>query len=230
MEKLQLAIKETDIVILAVPVNVIVEILPKILDVVSDTTTVMDVGSTKELICKVVANHVKRKQFVPSHPMAGTENSGPTAALQGLFNQKKVIICDKNQTNIEHLNRVKAIYSTLQSKLIYLSSKDHDRYIAYISHLSHVSSFALANTVLEQEDSTMIVNLAGGGFQSTVRLAKSSPEMWVPIFQQNKEHIIEAVDSYIAHLSTFRENIKSEDTKEIQKFLENGNKIKEIFK
>jgi prephenate dehydrogenase len=208
IEDLSTAAAQSELVILAVPVTAMKAILPSLLDQIPDETTVTDMGSTKEQLSQVVASHPKRKNFVASHPMAGTENSGPQAALPGLFQGKTAVICDSDLSGPIHLDRVKALYQALGMRWVEMTSTEHDMKVAFVSHLSHISSFALANTVLDKErDVKTIFDLAGGGFESTVRLAKSSPDMWAPIFEQNRENILSALDSYITHLYSFREAI-----------------------
>lgn len=219
------ALAQADLVVLAIPVG-IVELLPQILSQIADHTTVMDMGSTKATICQAIANHPRRKNFVPSHPMAGTENSGPEAALSGLFDQKTAVICDRDQCDSVHLKRIEALYATLQMRVVTMSSQDHDLHTAYVSHLSHISSFVLANTVLAQEKNTKtIFDLAGGGFESTVRLAKSSPAMWMPIFEHNRDNVTASLAAYIQHLQAFHQSLTARDTAETVQLMENANQI-----
>jgi len=223
-------LQEVDMVILAVPVDAILKILPEILDLVKSSTTVIDMGSTKELICQAVEGHKHRKQFVPSHPMAGSESSGPSAAVAGLFFKKTAIICDPSQSGEYHLSRAKSLYSALHMKLIFMSPAEHDVHAAYVSHLSHVSAFALANTVLEKRsDLTTLFDFAGGGFVSAVRLAKSSPTMWSPIFEQNCNHVIDALDSYIDHLKLFQKSLVTRKFEETRMLMAKANQIKQAL-
>lgn len=205
IQTLDEALKSSELVILAVPVDVIKKLLPLVLDKIGPAVTVTDVGSTKELICKQIENHPRRHQFVASHPMAGTEYSGPLAAMRGLFSGRTTVICEPELSGAPDLRRIDALYDALGMRKVYMTPAEHDLQTAYISHLSHISSFVLANTVLDKErDVTTIFDLAGGGFESTVRLAKSSPDMWKPIFEQNREHILSAVNAYIEHFEKFR--------------------------
>ncbi|MBF0546952.1 MAG: prephenate dehydrogenase [Candidatus Riflebacteria bacterium] len=205
---LEAAVPSADLIILGLPVDAILETLPRVLELASGNATVTDVGSTKDLICKSVEGHFRRRQFVPAHPMAGTEHSGPSAALQGLFDQRVAVICNRDASDLQHLQRVEKMYSVLGMRLVYMTSMAHDLHVAFVSHLSHISSFVLANTVLDQEKNTAtIFDLASGGFESTVRLAKSSPDMWAPIFRQNLSNVTAALDSYIEHLQDFRESL-----------------------
>ena len=224
------ALQEADLVILSVPVSALGDLLPKILDNIPAKTTIADMGSAKESLCKIVAKHPKRKQFVASHPMAGTENSGPNAALRGLFKNKTAVICDRELSGAQHLKRVEALYETLEMRLVYMSSAEHDLHAAYVSHLSHISSFVLANTVLAKEKNVKtIFDLAGGGFESTVRLAKSSPAMWAPIFEQNHANIAKALESYIEHLKEFHQSLLSNETESLHKLMENANRIRSVL-
>jgi prephenate dehydrogenase len=230
IETLEQAVPQSDLVILAVPVNVICELLPRVLSLLPEHGTVTDMGSTKELICRTVADHRKRPQYVPSHPMAGTENSGPTAALRGLFDGKAAVICDAALSGKEHLARIAKMFDILKMRQIHMTSREHDLHTAYVSHLSHISSFVLANTVLAQEKNVnTIFDLAGGGFESTVRLAKSSPDMWAPIFEQNGDNVVAALESYIEHLQTFRDAMLGKNASETRKLMEDANGIRRVL-
>ncbi len=221
------ALKGADLVVLAIPVNAIIELLPRVLSLADPTSTVTDMGSTKELICRAVEGHPTRRRYVPSHPMSGTENSGPRAFVPGLFERKTAVICEKELSDPAHVERVESMYRTLKMRLVHMSAKEHDLHAAYVSHLSHVISFVLANTVLEkEEDVNTIFDLAGGGFESTVRLAKSSPTMWTPIFEQNRAHVLNALDSYLDHLRAFRDSLKGPSTDENFRLIENANRIR----
>lgn len=228
--KIDASLGRADLVILAVPVNVIVSLLGRVLDLVPTTATVTDMGSTKKNICHAIKNHPKRSQYVASHPMAGTENSGPMAALESLFSGKTAIICDADLSGPEHLEKVEKLYTSLGARLIYMPSVDHDLHVSYASHLSHLSSFALANTVLDKEkDVSRILDLAGGGFESTVRLAKSSPAMWRPILEHNREHVLAALESYIRHLTEFHSSLLDSDFDKIQQLMANANQIRRVL-
>src|SRR5690606_409439 len=183
---LEEAVPGADLVIVSIPVGAIQQSLPTILDLIQDTAVVIDAGSTKSLICEAVKNHPKRKQFVAAHPIAGTENSGPTAAFEGLFKNKMNIICEREKSGEEALITAERVFGILGMRTTFMDSREHDKHAAYVSHLSHVSSFLLGQTVLDiEKDEKNIFTLAGSGFASTVRLAKSSPDMWAPIFVQN---------------------------------------------
>ncbi len=224
------AFAESDVVILAIPVNTIGALLPSILDRVAKNAVVIDTGSTKSMICKSVAQHDRRAQFVAAHPISGTENSGPTAALQGLFDGKTNIICEKEQSSKSSLAVAKNIFDSVGMNTIFMEPDEHDKHVAYVSHLSHVSSFLLGQTVLDiEKDERNIFDLAGSGFASTVRLAKSSPAMWAPIFEQNSEYLSQALLEYIMHLQKFHYHLMKKDTKELVKTLTNANEIRRVL-
>ena len=224
------SLRDTDLVIVAIPVNAMCQILPSILDDVPAHAVVIDAGSTKNLICKAVADHPKRKQFVAAHPIAGTENSGPTAALSGLFNNKTNIICEREKSSEHALAVAAKVFSALGMNTIFMESDEHDKHVAYVSHLSHVSSFLLGQTVLDMEkDERNIFALAGSGFASTVRLAKSSPEMWAPIFDQNLEYLSQALQEYIMHLQRFHYHLMKRDTKELHNIMSKANDIRRVL-
>lgn len=223
-------VSTADLIILAIPVSVLSNLLPGILDSVKKDAVVIDAGSTKSSICKVVANHKNRNQFVAAHPIAGTENSGPTAALSGLFQNKTNIICEKEKSSAQALGLAEKIFSMLGLNTIYMDAVEHDKHVAYVSHLSHVSSFLLGQTVLDIErDEKNIFALAGSGFSSTVRLAKSSPDMWAPIFEQNAENLTQALSEYIMHLQRFQYHLIKRDVKELHKILTEANRIREVL-
>ena len=229
IESLEKAVKDADIVILAIPVDKIVQLLPVVLDHISHSTTVIDVGSTKREITEVVKNHPLRGNFIPSHPMSGTENSGPSAAIEHLFDNKICIICDHELCRPQHLALAEKMYQSLGMPIAYMSSDEQDHTTAFISHLPHATSFALANAVLAIEDRNIIFDLASGGFQSTVRLAKSSPQMWSPIFWQNRDYIYEALEVYIRHLEEFKRSLKKNDHEGLTALIVNANKIRAVL-
>lgn len=227
---LEKAIKVSDLIVIAVPINAIQNILPEILDNIGDNTIVIDMGSTKAGICKKVFNHPRRKQFVATHPIAGTENSGPKAAFAELFLNKVAILCDIEQSEIGAVNKIKKIYQTLWMNLKVMSSEAHDSHIAYVSHLSHITSFALGQTVLKKEkNEEAIFDMAGSGFESTVRLAKSSPDMWTPIFIQNRDNLLNAIDAYQMEISKIRKMIDEKNEDGIHQYLKNTNDIRRIL-
>lgn len=224
------AIEISDLIVIAVPINAIQNVLPEILDKIGDNTIVMDMGSTKAGICRKVLNHPKRKQFVATHPIAGTENSGPKAAFAELFLNKVAILCDVEQSEIDAANKVKKIYQSLWMNVKTMSSEAHDSHIAYVSHLSHITSFALGQAVLKKEkNEEAIFDMAGSGFESTVRLAKSSPDMWTPIFIQNRDNLLKAIDAYQIEISKIRKMIDEKDEKDIHQYLKNTNDIRRIL-
>jgi prephenate dehydrogenase len=204
-------------------------LLPKILKKIT-TQTVIDVGSTKADIIEVIKNHPKRNQFVASHPMWGTEHSGPSAAQKVAFKGKAVVICNREENNVASLKTAKNIYSKLGMHIIYMSAAEHDIHTAYISHISHITSFALANTVLQKEkDTSTIFELASGGFESTVRLAKSNAAMWVPIFLQNKKNILDVLMELEVQIAEFKKHIIHKNKKGLTDLIMNANKIKKIL-
>jgi len=224
-------IQDADLVILSVPVDVALVLLPEILDDVSEKTLVLDVGSTKSPICEIVAKHRNRCNFLATHPIAGTEFSGPKAAVTNLFEGKTIIVCEIEKTAYKKQEVAFDFFRNLNMRIRYMEPKSHDKHIAYVSHLSHISSFMLGKTVIEKEkDEKDIFDMAGSGFESTVRLAKSSPSMWTPIFKQNKKQIIKSLEEYIANLSTFKSMLESDDYEAIFNEMKNTNRIKEILK
>ena len=221
---------KADIVIVSIPVDATVEVLPKVLDRVSDDTLVMESGSTKVAICSSVANHPKRRNFLATHPIAGTEFSGPKAAIEGLFKGKTNIICEVEKTAFKLQERALIIFKIMGMRIRYMNPEAHDKHIAYVSHLSHISSFMLGKTVIEKEKNERdIFDLAGSGFASTVRLAKSSPNMWTPIFKQNKTNVVETLEEYIQNLTAFKDFLKRDDFEEIYNEMKNTNHIKDIL-
>lgn len=220
-----------DWIILSIPVNAINKLLPAILDQVSEHQVVIDFGSTKGSICKTADHHPARSNFIAAHPIAGTEYSGPEAAFPRLFENKLMIICDSEKSNPQALKTFTKLCQQLSMHIEWMPAPGHDRHLAYISHLSHVTSYALSNAVLEKEkDGDVILELAGSGFASTVRLAKSSPDMWVPIFLDNKKEVLEAVDNYSTQIKKFKELLEADDYEGLTEFLNKGREIKRIIK
>lgn len=227
---LQNGIQHSDVIIIAVPVDAARKLLPEILDLISENQTVMDVGSTKSGIVKAVRNHPKRSRFVAFHPMWGTENSGPKSAVSESFSGKAGVICNKQESAADALKCVETIVENLDMHLIYMNAEDHDVHTAYISHISHITSYALANTVLEKErEEDTIFQLASSGFSSTVRLAKSHPEMWVPIFKQNKENVLDVLNEHISQLRKFKSALEKENYEYLGELISNANKIRDIL-
>ena len=219
-----------DWVIVSVPVDAALTVVPKVLDHIGDETVVFEVGSTKRLICEAVAEHPKRRNYIATHPIAGTEFSGPSAAILGLFEDKANIICEVEKTAFKLQEKALDLFRKLGMRIRYMDPKSHDKHIAYVSHLSHISSFMLGKTVIEKEkDERDIFDMAGSGFESTVRLAKSSPEMWTPIFKHNKKQVVKSLDEYINNLSKFRELLENEDYEKVFEEMQSVNKIKEIL-
>ncbi|MFD2570145.1 prephenate dehydrogenase [Spirosoma soli] len=224
------AVAQSNLVVLATPVNVIIDLLPLVLDLVPQGATVLDLGSTKELICAVADQHTKRAQFVAAHPMAGTENSGPGAAFRELLPGKNLIICDREKSNPESVTLAESLFRDIGMKLFYMTPQEHDLHLAYVSHLSHISAFALGLTVLEKEkDEQAIFDMASTGFGSTVRLAKSSPQMWAPIFDQNRVNVSDALAAYIEFLQQFKQVIDNQDIKTSLDFMQRANVIRRVL-
>ncbi len=226
---LEEGVKHTDLVIIAIPVDKTLEVLPDVLDRIESGTTVTDMGSTKRLLVETVARHKRRKNFVPAHPMSGTENSGPSAALEDLFRGKIAIICDQEDSGPQHIALIEKMFQNLGMDIAYMTADEQDHSTAFVSHLPHAAAYALANAVQAKEDRNIIFDLASGGFRSTVRLAKSSGTMWHPIFQHNRGYVVEALNVYIKHLIEFRDCMKEEDDKRMWKLIENANKIRGIL-
>ena len=225
-EELHLA----DVVVVGIPVDVLVKELPRILDLVNDDAIVMDAGSTKSLVCKTVENHPKRRNYLACHPIAGTEFSGPKAAIEGLYDGKTNIICEVEKTAFKLQEKALDLFREIGMRIRYMNPEAHDKHIAYMSHLSHISAFMLGKTVIDKEKNERdIFDMAGSGFESTVRLAKSSPAMWTPIFEQNKENVVETLNEYIQNLEDFKQMILKNDFKGIYSEMDNTNKIKEIL-
>lgn len=224
-------VKKADLVIVAIPVDATLKLLPIILNHISDETVVFDVGSTKEDICLCVKTHPKRRNFLAAHPIAGTEYSGPSAAIVDLFQNKTNIICEVENTAFKLQEKALYLFSKLGMRIRYMSPKAHDKHIAYVSHLSHISSFMLGKTVIEKEKNERdIFDMAGSGFESTVRLAKSSPDMWTPIFKQNKTNVIETLEEYINNLKQFKAHMEKDDFNAVYNEMQTTNHIKEILK
>jgi len=224
------AIQQADVIVLAVPVDTMVSLLPRILNKI-DNQVVLDLGSTKSQLIEAIKNHPKRGRYVATHPMWGTEYSGPQAAVRGAYENKAVIICNAEESDADALEWVKHMYKKIGMHLLEMEAKAHDLHAAYVSHISHITSFALANTVLEKEkEEQAIFELASAGFESTVRLAKSNPAMWVPIFMQNKENVLDVLKEHIAQLSRFKESLEKEDNEYLMRLIEEANKIRRIIK
>ena len=224
-------ISELDFLFLAIPVESIKKQLSEYLNKTSNKTLIIDLGSTKFQICNSVENNQNRKNYLAAHPIAGTEFSGPNSAKKDLFNDKVMILCDTEKTDPNLLLDAKKIIKSLGMSIKTMNSKEHDKHIAYVSHLSHISSFMLGKTVMDKEDDEhAIYNMAGSGFESTVRLAKSSPEMWSSIFVENKKNIIESLDEYISNINNFKKLIELSDQKTLNDEMRRINGIKKILK
>ncbi len=223
-------IADAAVVIISVPVNIIANITKQVLDIVSDKTLVFDVGSVKNNICKAVENHKNRKNFVAAHPLAGTEFSGPQAAILNLFDHKVNIICEADKTDWKILDKAISLFKLLDMRIKMMQPVEHDMHIAYVSHLSHISSFMLGKTVLQiEKNEQAIFDMASTGFASTVRLAKSNADTWAPIFLENKENVIRSLDEYIKNLSEFKTLIKNADDSGLRVIMKDTNYIKSIL-
>lgn len=224
------AIKEADVVIISVPVHITPQVVAKALDYVGEQTLVFDVGSVKERICKHVENHSNRSHFVAGHPLAGTEFSGPESAVYDLFDGKVMVLCDTEKSHWKHLDKAIEISKKLNMRVKMMPANDHDLHAAYVSHLSHVISFVLGQTVLDIErNEQQIFDMASTGFASTARLAKSSPSTWSPIFLENKKHVLRSLEEYIKNLQNFKQLIENEDDENIRKTIKEINYIKKVL-
>jgi prephenate dehydrogenase len=224
------AIRQSEVIILAIPVDNMVELLPSILDKIKDQI-VIDLGSTKSQLVDAIKNHPKRGRYLGTHPMWGTEYSGPEAAVRGAFENKAVILCNAGDSDADVVEWVRSMYNKIGMHILEMEAKAHDLHAAYVSHISHITSFALANTVLEKEkEENAIFELASAGFESTVRLAKSNPAMWVPIFLQNRDNVLDVLNEHISQLIRFKESIAQKDDKYLKKLIEDANKIRRILK
>ncbi len=228
---LDTCVKKADIIVLAVPVGAAVKLVTQILDRIGDNQIVIDVCSTKEQICRATQYHPRRGQFVSTHPMAGTEYSGPWAAQPGLFDGRACIFCDSEESDPQAVRKIEEMYAVLNMRPLYMRAAQHDVHTAYVSHISHVTSFALALTVLDKEkDEKHIFDLASGGFSSTVRLAKSNADMWVPILTQNHDNVLHVMDTYIEKMKAFRDAVATYDEDKIRELITEANKIKKILR
>jgi prephenate dehydrogenase len=225
------AVAPASLIIVAVPMDAMLTVLPQVLDLISDQQLVIDVGSTKVNLLAAVAGHPRRRRFVAVHPMAGTEYSGPDAAVRGLFEGKTLVVCDAEASDADAVQAVEGLFRALPMRVLHLGAADHDLHTAYVSHISHLTSFALALTVLEKEQrgEQRIFDLAGGGFASTVRLAKSAPATWVPIFRQNRENVLDVLDEHLVQLNKLRELLATEDYAGLAAQLEHANQIRRII-
>jgi prephenate dehydrogenase len=230
MADLDEAIAASDVVILAIPVDTIAKILPSILDKL-ENQILIDLGSTKSALVNNVNGHPKRGRYVAAHPMWGTEYSGPAAALRGAFENKAVVICNASDSDNDAIEWTRNMFRKIGMHLIEMNADDHDLHAAYVSHISHITSFALANTVLEKErEDQAIFEMASAGFESTVRLAKSNPAMWVPIFMQNRENVLDVLNEHISQLRKFKSCLEKENYEFLKELMEDANRIKRIIK
>lgn len=229
-DSLENAVKTSDLVFLAIPVDAILDVLPQVLDLVKDQV-VVDLGSTKSKILDAVRDHPNRGRLVAAHPMAGTEYSGPEAAVKDLFKGKTMVLCDVKKSDEDAFEAVEGLIDALQMRSFFMNATEHDVHTAYVSHISHITSFALALTVLEKEkEEGHIFELASGGFESTVRLAKSSPDMWVPVFKQNRENVLDVLEEHIRQLQNMKTLLEKEDYEAFYKLIQRSNRIRKIIR
>ena len=227
---LQEAVKQSDFIYVAIPVDATIPVMQQIMEMITDKQIVADAGSTKHALCEALSGHPLRNRFVATHPMWGTEYSGPEAAVKGAFKGNACVICEKEKSDAGAVNIVENIYRDLGMHIIYMNADDHDMHAAYISHISHITSFALANTVLEKEkEEDAIFELASAGFESTVRLAKSNAAMWVPVFRQNKENVLDVLNEHISQLRKFKSCLEKENFEYLHELIVNANKIKKVL-
>lgn len=228
---LEEAVRKSDLIYVAIPVDVTIPVMKQVMDLITADQIVADAGSTKKVLCEALSDHPMRHRFVATHPMWGTEYSGPEAAVRNAFQGRSCVICEKEKTDADAVHTVESIYEKLGMRLVYMKADDHDMHAAYVSHISHITSFALANTVLEKErEENAIFELAGGGFESTVRLAKSNPGMWAPIFMQNRENVLDVLNEHISQLRKFKACLEKENYDYLWELMEQANKIKRIIK
>ncbi|MFT3824588.1 MAG: prephenate dehydrogenase [Chitinophagaceae bacterium] len=228
---LEEAVKQSDFIYVAIPVDATIPVMKQIMDLVTDKQIVADAGSTKHALCAALADHPMRSRFIATHPMWGTEYSGPEAAVRDAFVGRACVICEKEKTDEDVVKKIEQVYKLLGMHIIYMEADSHDIHAAYVSHISHITSFALANTVLEKEkEEDAIFELAGGGFESTVRLAKSNPAMWVPIFMQNRENVLDVLNEHISQLRKFKACLEKENYEYLLELIESANKIRRIIK
>lgn len=224
------AIAKSDLIVLAIPVNLIPLEVTKVLNKVNSEQVVMDMGSTKEELCEIISMHPKRGRFVATHPMWGTEKSGPDAAVKGAFTGRVVVICEREKSDKHAIELVEKLYTSLGMPIKYMNPDEHDMHTAYISHISHITSYALALTVLEKErEDDQIFDLASAGFESTVRLAKSSAAMWTPIFLKNKYNVLDVLRENIHQLQIIRKMLENNDEAGLYRMIEKANTINKII-
>jgi len=228
---LDTAIAESNLIVISIPVDSTKTLLEYVLDRIKPWQTVIDLGSTKSEIVNHVAKHPNRKNYIPAHPMAGTEFSGPLAAVANLFDGKITIVCNQELVNKNSLELAKKVFTFLNMRLVFMDATEHDIHAAYISHISHITSFSLALTVIEKEkDIESIFNLAGGGFASTVRLANSSAAMWAPIFLQNKENLLTVLNTYVEKMLEFKKAIESDDKEGLIELMREANQVHDFLR
>ncbi len=228
---LEEAVAKSDLIYVAIPVDATIPMMRRIMDLVNEKQIVADAGSTKYALCSALADHPMRRRFVATHPMWGTEYSGPESAVKESFSGRTCVICEQEKSDPDAVEKIEETYRRLGMSIVHMDSYNHDIHAAYVSHISHITSFALANTVLEKEkEGDAIFELAGGGFESTVRLAKSSPAMWAPIFMQNRENVLDVLNEHISQLRKFKSCLEKENYAYLEELMINANKISKIIK
>src|SRR5258708_5596210 len=228
---LEEAVRKSDLIYVAIPVDATLPVMRQIMDLITEKQIVADAGSTKQALCERLSEHPFRRRFVASHPMWGTEFSGPEAAVRNAFASRACVICEREKSDPDTAETMEKIYKVLGMHMVYMDADSHDMHAAYISHISHITSFALANTVLEKEkEESAIFELAGGGFESTVRLAKTNPPLCLPIFKENREYVLDVLNEHITQLRKFKSCLEKENYGYLQELMENANKISRILK
>ncbi len=217
-----------DVIVLAIPVNGVIKSLQALEGKIAETTTIIDLGSTKEIIVKAVPASI-RENLVAAHPMTGTEHNGPSAAFEGLYKDQVVVLCDLEDSGTHQQETAVRIFSGIHMRLSYMHAHEHDRHAAFISHMPHVISYSIANSVLAQEDKYSILAMAAGGFRSMSRLAKSSPHMWEDIFKQNKGNLLDAIETFQTELEQFKKEIKNDEWEKVSEKMHRGNELEDIF-
>jgi len=217
----------SDVIILAIPVDAIIAMFPKLLDI-NKNTTIIDMGSTKEFIVNNIPVQI-RENFIAAHPMTGTEKSGPKAAIDELYEGKTVVLCNLEKNENNHVNKAFRIFQSIGMRIVVMDAVDHDVHACFMSHLPHAISFSLANTVMNHEDPKSIIALAAGGFKDMSRIAKSSPQMWSDIFGQNKKNMLNSIDLFLGHMNIVKELIEKDQHEELKKWMEKANSLHEIL-
>ncbi|PUE64079.1 prephenate dehydrogenase [Arcobacter caeni] len=219
--------KVSDVIILAIPVDAIIGMFPDFLDI-NENTTIIDMGSTKEYIVKSIPKKI-RQNFIAAHPMTGTEKSGPKAAIDDLYEGKTVVFCDLEDNGNLHVNKAFKIFQAIGMRIVVMDSNQHDIHACFMSHLPHILSFSLANTVMSHEDPKSIIALAAGGFKDMSRIAKSSPRMWGDIFKQNKKNLLASIDLFENQLQNAKKMLEEDNYELLEEWMKKANTLHEIL-